>query len=125
MGRAAAMAVGASPHHRHPGGCHGPNRAVKKIPPGRALLGTRRLGAQHSAVAVRATGGQDGVADCSDILRRMHVAFLATRRGSRFAVQEFALIATEAGSLERREHLSSSNARAFILSLCKRGPGTL
>ena len=101
MGRAVAMAVGPSPHHRHPGGRRGPHRAVKKIPNRSAPDGT-----QHSApargVAVRAAGGQDGVPDCSDILRRMHVAFLATRRGSRFAVQEFALIATEAGSLELR-----------------------
>ena len=31
-----------------------------------------------------------------DILRRLHITFLATRRGSRFAAQEFAMVATEA-----------------------------
>ena len=34
--------------------------------------------------------------ETEDILRRLHVAFLATRRGSRFAAQEFALVATDA-----------------------------
>ena len=48
--------------------------------------------------AFDATGDDDAsVADGSaDLLSRLHVNFLALRRGSRFAAQEFAIVATEA-----------------------------
>ncbi len=60
---------------------------------------SRRRALAAGAAPSSAGGAGDGMlrsSETEDILRRLHVAFLATRRGSRFAAQEFALVATDA-----------------------------
>lgn len=61
--------------------------------------GSRRRALAAGATPSSAGGAGDDMlrsSETEDILRRLHVAFLATRRGSRFAAQEFALVATDA-----------------------------
>ena len=60
---------------------------------------SRRRALAAGAAPSSAGGAGDDMlrsSETEDILRRLHVAFLATRRGSRFAAQEFALVATDA-----------------------------
>lgn len=61
--------------------------------------GLARSPSPRAAPAPRAAfdGSGDDVAPVEDdLLARLHVTFLALRRGSRFAAQEFAIVATEA-----------------------------
>ena len=56
---------------------------------------------RRAATRAPAASNDDDVASTSaasdeELIRRLHVAFLAVRRGSRFAAQEFALVATDA-----------------------------
>ena len=53
--------------------------------------------------------------DTAELLSRLHVNFLALRRGSRFAAQEFALVATEA--YERGVSLTSLRMDIALLGL--------
>jgi hypothetical protein len=60
---------------------------------------TRSAPAPRSAFADNTGDDDASLADGSasaDLLRRLHVNFLALRRGSRFAAQEFSIVATEA-----------------------------
>lgn len=72
------------------------NRRASKM---KITARSRRRALAAGAAPSSAGGAGDDMlrsSETEDILRRLHVAFLATRRGSRFAAQEFALVATDA-----------------------------
>ena len=62
--------------------------------PGRARGASPR--AAPAPAAAFDGAGDDAAPAEDDLLARLHVTFLALRRGSRFAAQEFAIVATEA-----------------------------
>ena len=72
------------------------NRRASKM---KITARSRRRALAAGAAPSSAGGAGDDMlrsSETEDILRRLHVAFLATRRGSRFAAQEFAPVATDA-----------------------------